>query len=400
MYCTWNITESIVFLGGNDRRLPFFEGFYPVPHGMSYNAYLLKGEKTVLFDTVDHAVSELFFDNLAHELGERTLDFIIVHHMEPDHSATLKATIQKYPSARVICTPKAADMITQFTGLHLGDRLRTVADGESVTLGSHEFVFYTAPMVHWPEVMVTYDKAEKALFSADAFGTFGALDGALFADQYDFDTELLPEVRRYYCNIVGKYGPQVQALLKKTASLDLHLILPLHGPVYRGDFNRILEKYDRWSSFLPEEKGVTLAFASVYGNTACAAEILARKLADRSVKVAVFDVSVTHPSEIIASAFRYSHLVFASTTYNAGIFVKMEDLLRDLAAHSLRNRTVALVQNGSWAPTAGKQMKELLSALKGFEFIGDTLDIRSALRPEQLPALDALADAIKESIDQ
>ncbi len=398
MYSTRKVTDDLVWIGANDRRLALFEGVYKVPTGVSYNSYLLLDEQTVLFDTVDAAVSTRFFENLEHELGGRPLNYVVVHHMEPDHSATLGEVLRRYPTAVVVCSKMAGDMIRNFFPGEIGNHMWIVKEGDKLSSGRHEFTFLTAQMVHWPEVIVSYDSTDKLLFSADAFGTFGALDGALFADEVDFDRDYMHEARRYYTNIVGKYGTQVQALLKKAATVEINMVCPLHGFVWRSKFNEFLEKYMLWSTYTPEEKGVMLAYASVYGNTENAVEMLSSELRKRGVKVKVFDVSVTPSDEIIAESFRKSHLVFASTTYNAGIFVRMEELLHDLAEHNIGNRTVAFMQNGSWAPTSGKLMHAILAPMKKMTFLEQTVDIRSAVKPEQAEQIADLAEAIAVSI--
>ena len=394
MYCTRKVLDDLIWVGADDRRLACFEGVYGVPDGVSYNSYLLLDEKTVLFDTVDKAVGAVFLENVAHALDGRKLDYLLISHMEPDHAATIETLCLRYPEAQIICNAKIQTMLAQFFALDLSGRLHVVKEGDSLSVGKHELTFVNAPMVHWPEVMMTYDKTDKILFSADAFGTFGALNGRLFADEGDFMGEQLDEARRYYTNIVGKYGPQVQAVLKKAAGLDIAYVCPLHGPVWRKHFGDFLEKYLQWSSYTPEEKSVLIAYASVYGHTENAANILAAKLVERGVRVRMYDTSVTPASYILSDAFRCSHLVFAATTYNAGVFVTMENLLHDIANHNLQGRKIAIMENGSWAPTSGKLMREMLSGLKNTEFIGDNITIRSALAENQLGELDALADAI------
>lgn len=398
MYCTKKIASDLVWVGANDRRLAMFEGVYSVPAGVSYNSYLLTDEKTVLFDTVDKAVSRTFFENLEHELGGRPLDYVIVHHMEPDHSATLSELLLRHPETTVVCNDKTAVMIAQFFGKDAVKNMQLVKEGDVLSTGAHELTFYLAPMIHWPEVMMTYDKSAHTLFTADAFGVFGALNGAIFADEVDFDRDYLKEARRYYTNIVGKYGVQVQNLFKKIAGLDIQMLCPLHGFVWRRDFGAFLDKYLKWSSYAAEENSVMLAYASVYGHTENAANILAAKLVERGVKVRMYDTSVTPASYILSDAFRCSHLVFAATTYNAGIFVTMENLLHDIANHNLQNRKIAVLENGSWAPTSGKQMREILSTLKKCEFIGENVTIRSSLAEDQLAELDAIADAVAADI--
>ncbi len=394
MYCTRNVTNDLVWVGGDDRRLAMFEGVYSVPDGVSYNSYLLLDEKTVLFDTVDEAVQKVFFENVAHTLAGRKLDYVVVQHMEPDHSATLEGILLRHPEATVICNKKTETMIYQFFGADLKMNVQLVGEGDTLKTGRHELMFLMAPMVHWPEVMVTYDTADGILFSADAFGTFGALNGALFADEVDFFGDYLKEARRYYTNIVGKYGTQVQALLKKAATVEIHMICPLHGFVWRRGIGDYLVKYQQWSRYEPEVTGVMIAYASVYGNTENAANILACRLRDLGIRTTVFDVSVTASSEIVAAAFEYSHLVFASTTYNAGIFISMDELLRDLASHNLQNRTVAFIENGSWAATSGKLMKEIIGSLKNMTVLEQTVSLKSSLSEAQLDDIGALAEAI------
>ena len=398
MYNYRKIQEDLFWVGANDRRLAMFEGVYSVPDGVSYNAYVLLDEKTVLFDTVDKAVAKTFFENLSAVLGDRSLDYVFVHHMEPDHSAVLEDVVLRYPQVKIVCNAATRNMIKQFFSFDLDSRWVEAKEGEIFSTGRHNFCFVKAPMVHWPEVMVSYDTTDGILFSADAFGTFGALNGALFADEVDFDRDYLDEARRYYTNIVGKYGQQVTTLLQKAVMLDIRMVCPLHGFVWRKNIGYFVDKYLHWASYTPEETGVMIAYASVYGNTENAAEILAVKLREKGIKTRIYDVSVTAASEIIAAAFRYSHLVFASTTYNAGIFVCMEALLSDLVAHNLQNRTIALLENGSWAPTSGGLMRKMLSSCKNMNLLDTGLTIRSSLKEEQLPQLEAIADALAASI--
>ena len=394
MYCTRKVNEDITWVGGNDRRLAMFEGVYSIPDGVSYNSYLILDEKTILFDTVDKAVAKIFFENLEHVLDGRTLDYVVVQHMEPDHSATLMDLLFCYKDAKIVCTKKTSEMICQFFDEDVLDRAIIVKENDTLSTGKHEFQFVMAPMVHWPEVMFTYDRTDKVLFSADAFGTFNALNGALFADELDFYNTFIGEARRYYANIIGKYGPQVQSALKKVANLDVKIICPLHGPVHRKDFSAYVEKYQRWSTYEPEETGVMLAYASIYGNTENAAEILASRLRELGVKVEMFDVSVVPMSEIVAACFRYSHLVFAATTYNAGVFITMEELIHDLVLHNIQNRTLAFIENGSWAPVSGKLMRETLAPLKNMNVLEETVSLRSSLKEVQLAEIDTLATAI------
>ncbi|MBQ6654869.1 MAG: flavin reductase [Erysipelotrichaceae bacterium] len=398
MHNTRRVLDDLLWVGADDRRLSCFEGVYDVPNGVSYNSYLLLDEKTVLFDTCDHAVEVQFLENVAYGLNGRKLDYLVVHHMEPDHAATLEALYLRHPEVTIVCNAKIATLIDQFFETDMSAHIKTVNEGDILNTGKHELTFVNAPMVHWPEVMFSYDKTDGILFSADAFGTFGALNGHLFADEVDFFRDYVDEARRYYTNIVGKYGPQVQNVLKKAGSLDIRYVCPLHGFVWRRNFADFLEKYDAWSSYRPEVKGVCLAYASVYGHTENMINILAGKLSEKGIPVEMFDTSVIPASHILSACFKYSHLVFASTTYNAGIFVTMEALIHDIVNHSLRNRRIALLENGSWGPTSGRLMHELLEKLPGVSFINEPLTIKSAVKPETLDQLEALAETIAEEI--
>lgn len=399
MYCVKNVTEDLYWIGGNDRRLALFENVYPIPRGVSYNAYVLMDEKTVLLDTVDSAITDRFFENLEHVLGGRDLDYMVINHMEPDHCAAIGDVVRRYENVKIICNAKTAGMIKQFFDFDVDSRVMLVKEKDTVSTGKHNLTFVMAPMVHWPEVMVTYDLTDRILFSADAFGTFGALNGNIFADELDFERDWLDDARRYYTNIVGKYGTQVQNVLKKAATLDIQMICPLHGPVWRENLGWFIEKYDKWSRYEAEDQGVMIAYASIYGYTENAAEILAGKLSDLGVKkLAVYDVSATDPSDILSEAFRYSHLVFASPTYNAGIFPKMETVLLELKAHSLQNRTVAVMENGSWALSSGKLMREILSGMKNITLLEEGVSIKSAVKNDQMEKIDAMAKAIAASM--
>ena len=398
MYCTRKINDDYTWVGADCRRLALFEGVFGVPDGISFNSYLLTDEKTVLFDTADSAVRRTFRENLTHALAGRELDYIVVHHMEPDHAAELAELAGDYPEAQLLCSGMAKTMVGQFFGPELAGRITVIKEGETLCTGRHTLRFVAAPMVHWPEVMMTYDETDRLLLTADAFGCFGALNGALFADEVDFDRDYLDEARRYYTNIVGKYGPQVQAVLKKAAALDIEMLLPLHGFVWRENLGYFLGKYDLWSRYEPEARGVMIAYASVYGGTENAANVLACRLAEKGIKVKMFDASVTPASYIVSAAFQYSHLVFASTTYNMGIFVTMEQLLHDIAAHALADRRYALIENGSWSPVSGKKMQALLSPLQGWSEVEPVLTVKSALRPDQEAQMERLADAIAADV--
>lgn len=398
MYCVRNITEDLYWVGGNDRRLARFENIHPLERGVSYNSYLLLAEKTVLFDTVDWSICRQWLENVKAVLGDKALDFLVINHMEPDHAAGIEEIVLRYPNVKIVCTAKAALFMRQF-GFAVENRLVEVKDGDTMSFGAHKVAFLTAPMVHWPEVMVTYDTTNGALFSADAFGAFGALDGKLFNDEVNYDRDWIEETRRYYTNIVGKYGPHVQALLKKAGKLDIKLICPLHGLVWRNDFGYLLDKYDRWSRYEPEVKGVMIAYASMYGNTEAAANYLATTLVKKGMtNVAVYDVSKTHVSYLIAETFKYSHIALPSVTYNLGVFPPMLDYLHDMKALNLQKRTFALIESGSWAPQAGKLMRKLLTDMKAMTILDNDLTLTSAMKEDDSNAMDAIADGIIESM--
>jgi flavorubredoxin len=400
MYNVRKVTEDIVWVGASDRRLALFENIFPIPRGVSYNSYVLLDEKTVLLDTVDASVAGQFFENLEHVLDGRKLDYLIVNHMEPDHCAMIGDLVRRYPEVQVVGNTKTFGMIKQFFGTDFAERAVTVKEGDTLSTGAHTLHFVMAPMVHWPEVMVTYDEKDKVLFAADGFGTFGALNGNIFADEVDFDRDWLDDARRYYTNIVGKYGASVQALLKKASGLEIAVICPLHGPIWRENLGYILEKYQKWSTYEAEDQAVVILYATMYGNTASAVDALAGRLAAKGVKkIAVYDVSNTHVSELISEIFRASHVVFATPTYNGGIYPVMENLLADMKALAVQNKTVALMENGTWAPTTAKQMREKLAELKNVTILDTQITIKSAMAPEQEGQLEALADAIVASMD-
>ena len=400
MHCVQEVTSQIFWVGGSDRRLERFENMFPLPNGVAYNSYLILDQKTALMDTVDSAISALFLENITHVLNGRQLDYLVINHVEPDHCANIEELVRRYPGVKIVGNKKTHQFIEQFYQCPLKNNFYAVEEGDELNLGRHTLKFYFAPMVHWPEVMLSYEGTEKILFSADAFGTFGAINGNLFSDQSDFENLYLEEARRYYANIVGKYGLQVQAALKKLSGAEIRMICPLHGPVWRSNLSYILDKYDHWSKYLPEKSGVVLAYGSMYGNTANVMNLLATKLSQKGVSdIRMYDVSKTHPSYIIADAWKYSHLVFGSPTYNMGLYFVMDALLRDMAGLQLQNRKVALIGNYTWAPSAViKAMRGLLESMKNMELIGEPLEINSAMKPEQEPALDELAGAIAASI--
>ena len=400
MHSTRKVTDDLIYVGGSDRRLSRFENLFPIPKGVSYNSYVLLDEKTVLFDTADESISRQYIENVVHALNGRPLDYMVVQHMEPDHCAMIDDMLRRYPEAKMVCSAKAVGMFAQFYGTDVAARALVVKEGDKLSTGEHTLHFVMAPMVHWPEVMVTYDEKDKILFSADAFGTFGALAGNIFDDEITFDTVWMNDARRYYTNIVGKYGVQVQALLKKAASLDIEMICPLHGPIWRKDLGLLLEKYQKWSTYEPEDKTVMIAYATMYGNTENAANVLAGMLADKGVKnIAMYDVSETDVSELVAESFRCSHLVLAAPTYNSRIQPKMEAYLSDIKALNLQNRTVAVIDNGTWAATAGKQMIGMLEGMKNMTILENTISIKSALAENQLGALEALADELAKQVN-
>jgi len=399
MNYTTPITKDIFYVGASDRRLALFENAYPLTKGMAYNSYLLMDEKTVLLDTVDQSVERDFAENVKAALKGRKLDYVIVNHMEPDHCATLGMILADYPEAIIKGTAQVKKMIQQFYGIDVSNRFEATKEGDELNTGKHLLKFIAAPMVHWPEVMMTYDSSEKILFSADAFGKFGALSGNLYEDEAESWKEELSEARRYYANIVGKFGPQVQAVLKKAAALDIKMICPLHGPILRENIAFFLDKYDKWSSYTAEDNSVLIACGSIYGGTENAANVLASKLAQKGVKkIRMYDISSTHFSYIVGEAFRCKAIVFAAPTLDTGLFSSMETLLAELKNKNLSNRTVALIENGTWAPQAAKHMTALLETMKNINILEQKLSIKSRLAEADEAALDAMADALAESL--
>ena len=393
------ITEDVIYVGASDRRLALFENVYPIERGVSYNSYLVIDEKTVLLDTVDHSVSREFLDNIEYALDGRKLDYLIVNHMEPDHCSVIAELVLRYPGLTIVGNAKTAQMIKQFYTFDVDKHMHLVKDGDSLTTGKHTFAFVFAPMVHWPEVMVSFDTSNGFLFSADAFGTFGALSGNLYADELEFDREWLDDARRYYINIVGKYGVQVMNTLKKAAALPIKMILPLHGPIWRENISYFLDKYTTWASYVPEEKGLLFIYSTIYGDTANAVDAIAAMAAEKGVRnIHVYDASKTDVSVLVSECFRYSTIVFASPTYNAEIFPKMEMLLTELKAHAFQNRDVAVIENGTWAISAGKKISEMLSSMKDIRIIAPVLTIKSSMKDEQIPEAEAMAEALSESV--
>ena len=399
MQCFRKVTEDLYWVGGNDRQIELFENIFPLAKGVSYNSYLLLDEQTVLFDTADYAIGKQFIENVMSVLNGRNLDYIVVNHMEPDHCSLIGELLLHYPDVKIIGNAKTFPMIEQFFSFDLTGKTLTVKEGDTFCSGKHTFRFIMSQMVHWPEAMMTYDEKDKVLFSADAFGTFNALNGNLFNDELDFNREWLDEARRYYTNIVGKYGPQVQNVLKKASSLDIQMICPLHGPVWRSNLNFIIEKYNLWSRYEPEEKGVMIAYASMYGNTENMAEILAVMLAEAGVKnIHMHNISKTHVSELISDSFKYSHIVLASPTYNNGIYPLMDNYLEDMKALSLQNRTIAVLGNGSWAPQATKLISAKIKEMKNMRLLEASVTIKSSLKEAQLEELNSLSRQIAEEV--
>ncbi|WP_130861117.1 FprA family A-type flavoprotein [Bacilliculturomica massiliensis] len=399
MYCVRKVTEDLYWVGANDRRLTLFENIHPIPRGVSYNSYLLLDKKTVLFDTVDWSAGRQFIENVEAVLAGRKLDYLVINHMEPDHGASIEEIILRYPEVKIISTEKAFLFMRQF-GFSIDGRIEEVKEGDTRCFGKHTVTFVAAPMVHWPEAMVTFDTTNGVLFAADAFGSFGSLDGKLFNDEVNFDRDWIDDARRYYTNIVGKYGPQVQALLKKAGGIDIKMICPLHGPVWRTDLGYFLDKYDKWSRYEPEETGVMIAYASMYGNTEAAANSLATALVERGMtNVVMYDVSKTHVSQLISETFRLSHIVLASVTYNLGIYPVMHNYLMDMKALNLQKRTVAIIENGSWACKSGSLMRDFLeNNMKQMTVLDEKVTLSSAMREDNLDEIGALADSIIESM--
>lgn len=399
MHCTRKVTDDLYWVGADDRRLALFENIHPIPRGVSYNAYLLLDEKTVLFDATDWSAGRQLVDNLDYLLQGRPLDYIVVDHLEPDHGATLDLLLLRWPEVKILCSQMAIKFMTQFNLHRAAAAAEAVKEGDVRSFGKHEIQFVSAPMVHWPEVLVSFDKTSGVLFSADAFGTFGALNGKLFADEVDFDRDWMDDARRYYTNIVGKYGSNVQTLLKKAAGLDLKMICSLHGPVWRKDLAHFVDKYDKWSRYEPEKRGVLIVYGSMYGDTENAAQILATKLAERGVTdTAMYDVSSTPVSQLVAETFRYSHLVLASVTYNLNIFPPMHNFLSDLKMLNMGHRTAAILECGTWAIKSGCLMCDCLAELPEMQVLNAPLTVKSSLHDEQEASLDALADTLTASV--
>lgn len=399
MHCVRKVIDDLYWVGANDHRLALFENIHPIPRGVSYNSYVLLDKRTVLFDTVDWSVCRQFLENIEAVLKGRQLDYLVINHLEPDHAACIEEILLRYPKIKIISNEKAFMMMRQF-GFHIDERIEEVKEGDTKSFGKHVVTFVSAPMVHWPEAMVTFDTTSGVLFSADAFGSFGALDGKLFNDEVNFERDWIDDARRYFTNIVGKYGPHVQALLKKASGIDIKIICPLHGPVWHSNLGYFLDKYDKWSRYEPEEKGVMIVYASMYGNTESAATILASKLVEKGLtNLVMYDVSNTHVSYLISETFRLSHVVLASVTYNLGIYPMMHNYLMDMKALNLQKRTFAIIENGSWACKSGTLIREFLeNEVRDMTVLDEKLTLNSTMNEDNLSDMEVLADSIIKSI--
>lgn len=396
MHCVRKINEDLYWVGAEDRRLTLFENLFPIPRGIAYNSYLIKGEKNVLLDTVDYSVGRQFLENIKYVLNGEDLDYLIINHMEPDHCSLIEELTYKYPEMKIICNNQTIRMLKQFYNFDVDSKVEIVKEGQTIKTGKHEFQFIMAPMVHWPEVMVTYDVTDKILFSADAFGSFGALNGNLFNDDTDFEKDWLPDARRYYTNIVGKYGPQVQNLLKKASNIEINMICPLHGVIWRNNLEYIIEKYDKWSRYEPEENSVLIVYSSVYGNTENVVNALSNYLGENGIKnIAVYDSSNTDVSQLVSESFKYSNIVIAATTYNLGLFPKIEEYLLDIKRLNLQNRTVSIIENSTWVPgIVTTEVKQILSEMKDIEILEKTYSIKSSSKDFEYENIKNIGDEI------
>lgn len=396
MHCVRKINEDLYWVGAEDRRLTLFENLFPIPRGIAYNSYLIKGEKNVLLDTVDYSVGRQFLENIKYVLNGEDLDYLIINHMEPDHCSLIEELTYKYPEMKIICNNQTIRMLKQFYNFDVDSKVKIVKEGQTIKTGKHEFQFIMAPMVHWPEVMVTYDVTDKILFSADAFGSFGALNGNLFNDDTDFEKDWLPDARKYYTNIVGKYGPQVQNLLKKASNIEINMICPLHGVIWRNNLEYIIEKYDKWSRYKPEENSVLIVYSSVYGNTENVVNALSNYLGENGIKnIAVYDSSNTDVSQLVSESFKYSNIVIAATTYNLGLFPKIEEYLLDIKRLNLQNRTVSIIENSTWVPgIVTKEVKQILSEMKDIEILEKTYSIKSSSKDFEYENIKNIGDEI------
>ncbi len=393
------IAQDTYYVGASDRRISLFENVYPLPDGVSYNSYVIIDECTALLDTADMMVGDEFLDNVAMALDGRELDYLVINHMEPDHCACIERVLTKYPTAKVLTNAKVVTMIGEYFDIDISQRVQIVKENDVVSLGKHQLTFVMTPMVHWPEVMMTFDATTGVLFSADAFGTFGALSGNIFADKAFKGDEWLDEARRYYTNIVGKYGAQTKMALTKAGGLDIKVIAPLHGPVWRKNIDQFIAKYSKWANYQSEDKEVLIVYGSIYGHTARAVDLLARELDNFGVEhIKMYDASKTDVSVLVAETFRCSHIVIASSTYNAGIFTPVERYLAELVSHNVQNKTIAIVENGTWAPTAGNAMLKEIEKLKNITLLDNKLTIKASFKQTDEPALKVMAQQICQSL--
>lgn len=403
MYNTQEISQNIHWVGGNDRRLHRFENMFPLQWGVAYNSYLIVDEKTALIDTVDFSISQLFLDNVAHVLNGRELDYLVVNHMEPDHCGNVEQILRRYPNCKFVGNKKTFQFFEQFYTYDAKDKYHEVKDQEEICLGKHNLRFYTAPMVHWPEVMMTLETTDHILFSSDAYGTFGAHNGSIFADQIEYRRNHIDEARRYYANIVGKFGGPVQSIMRKLSNEVIKMICPLHGPIYREstELALILDKYEKWAHYEPEIHSVVLMYGTMYNNTELVVDTLATKLSQRGIRdMRVYDVSEFDVSFLIADAWKYSHIVIATPTYNTNMFYLVHNLLHELAALNLSNRKFSFIVNASWGGSALEALNDIVSKMKNVEIIGEPVIIRSTMKESDLKTLDVLADAITASVKE
>lgn len=399
MYNIRKITEDLYYIGSDDIRLELFENIHPIQKGVSYNSYLLLDEKSVLFDTVDASKGKEFLEKIKTVLNGKELDYLVVHHVEPDHGAMIGEVVALYPNVKVVASKQAFVFMKQFGAKIEENNMVVVKEGDKVSFGKHEFVFVGAPMVHWPEALVSFDTTTNTLFSADAFGTFACLYGRLFDDDFNIELELMEEMRKYYTNIVGKFGVQVQTLLKKASTLDIKMICPLHGPIWRTNLGLLLDKYNKWSKYEPEQHGVLICYASMYGNTEAGAMLLANRLKEKGLhNIAVYDVSKTDVSTLIAETFKYSHLVLASPTYNMGIFPIMHNYLEDMKALNVQNKIVGIIENGTWACKAGDEMIKIIKEMKNMIVLEEKVKIVSSLNEESEREIENMAESILKTL--
>lgn len=400
MHCVRKINEDLYWIGAEDRRLTLFENLFPIPRGIAYNSYLIKDEKNVILDTVDYSVGRQYLENIKYLLKDEKLDYLIINHMEPDHCSLIEELTYKYPEMKIIGNAQTVKMLKQFYNFDVDSKVQIIKEGDTLKTGKHEFKFVMAPMVHWPEAMVTYDTTNKTLFSADAFGSFGAINGNLFSDDTDFENEWLSDARRYYTNIVGKYGIQVQNLLKKASSLEIDMICPLHGVIWRNNISYILEKYDKWSKYEPEENSVLIIYSSVYGNTENVVNTLSNYLGENGIKnIAVYDSSNTDVSYLVSESFKYSNIVIAATTYNLGVFPKIEQYLLDIKRQNLQNRTISIIENSTWVPgIVTKEINKILSEMKDIEVLEKTYSIKSSAKDFEYENIKNIGDEIIDNI--